>query len=282
MLRARKYSKKIKKDYQSKNLCNPFFRQPKKNLSRKMVYLFVFLTLIFAGALLWFFLACPLWQIKSFKIEGLTRINGEEIENRALEQMRMSAGLLFEQNNIYLFDKDKFKENILTTYNFSDLEIIKKLPGTLLIKISERPYAFIFQQGSDYFYASRDAYIIPEAKVSDEDKTKYFILENKNTDNLVNSWGKISLSDAYLGFIFTLADYLKISQEVEAEKYVIDVEFNTIKVKFKDGPLVYFNTRNEAIAQLERLILVKKEKIKDNFSKTNYIDLRYGDKIFIN
>ncbi len=282
MLHNKRYPKKIKKDYQSKNLCNPFFRQPKKTLTRKMIWLFTFLILIISGALLWFFLGSSLWRIKTLEIEGLTRINREEIEAMAREQMFASAALFFNQDNIYLFDKEKFKANILESYNFSDLEIIKKLPNTLLIKVSERPYAFIFEQGSDFVYASRDAYTISESVVSEEDKQKYFILENRSSNNLITAAGKIVLPDAYLEFIFNLADYLRNSQEVQAEKYIIDVELNTVKVKFKDGPEVYFNIKNEAVAQLERLILVKKEKIKDNFSKTKYIDLRYGDKIFIN
>lgn len=282
MIKNKKHCRKIKKDYQSKNLCNPFFRQPQKNLSRKMFFVITLLILLFISFLFWFFLGAPLWRIQNLQIEGLTRINREEIEGRVKEQMLSSGALFFTQENIYLFDKEKFREDVLSAYNFSDLEIVKKLPKTLLIKISERPYSFIFQQGSDYFYASRDAYAIPEVAVSEEDKQKYFILENRSANNLIATAGKISLPDAYLEFIFSLADYLKNSQEVQAEKYIIDVELNTVKVKFKDGPEVYFNIKNEASAQLDKLILVKKEKIKDNFSKTNYIDLRYGDKIFIN
>lgn len=282
MLKNKKHGRRIKKDYQSKNLCNPFFRQPKKSLSRKTFLIFTFLVILFIGFLFWFFLGAPLWQIQNLQVEGLTRINREEIENRAKEQMSSSAILFFGQDNIYLFDKEKFREDILAAYNFSDLEIVKKLPRTLLIKISERPYSFIFQQGSQYLYSSRDAYTIPEVAVSEEDKQKYFIVENRSINDLITEAGKIALPEMYLDFIFSLTDYLKNSQEIQAEKYIIDVELNTVKVKFKDGPEVYFNTKNEAAAQLDKLILVKKEKIKDNFSKTNYIDLRYGDKIFIN
>lgn len=274
--------KNIKKDYQSKNLCNPFFRRPKKTLNKK------FLALIFFGGFclfiffLWFFLAAPIWSIKEIKIEGLTRLNKSEIEDKVFNQEEFSTMGIFKQSNIWLFDSKRLKEEILGSYNFSSLEIIKKLPASIIIKISERPYAFIFEQEGKSQYASRDAHVITEEIVSEEDKQKYFILENRGGNNIISDVGKIILPEAYLDFIFNLTDYLKNSQELRVEKYIVDLELNTIKVKFKDGPEVYFNTRNDVYVQIERLILVKKEKIKDNFSNTKYIDLRYGDKIFIN
>ncbi|MFA5644722.1 MAG: hypothetical protein WC928_04350 [Patescibacteria group bacterium] len=282
MFRKKKKNNKIRKDYQSKNLCNPFFRKPKKEPNKKLTFCLSFLGLVVLMAILWFFLASSVWELKELKIEGLTRFNVAELEELTFKQADNPVALIFKQSNLFLFNKDILRDKILATYNFSDLVIIKKMPRTLILKVSERPYAFIFQQGSDYFYASRDAYIIPEMPVSEEDKEKYLILENKNEINLIGEREGINISEDYLGFVFALADYLNIRQEVTVEKYIIDMEFNTIKLKFKDGPEVYFNTKNDPLEQLESLILVKNEKIKDNFNITKYIDLRYGDKIFIN
>jgi len=174
------------------------------------------------------------------------------------------------------------QKNILTSYNLATLQIVKKPAHTLLVKVGERPYSFIFQQGNDLFYASGDGYIIRESVVTDADKTKYLILENKNNNNLITDNNKIGISDDYLSFILALANNLSTKPELPVERFIIDQEYNTIKVKFRDGPLAYFNTKTDVKSQVDRLLLVKKEKIKDNFSKTNYIDLRYGDRIFIN
>lgn len=274
--------RKIKKDYQAKNLCNPFFRKNQKPTNKNKSIFLIITGIFFIFSVLWFFLFSSVWQINVIKINGLTRMDEEDVKKYILETFNESAFVLFNKTNIFLFNKDKIKKDILTAYNFSNLEIHKKLPATIIVEITERPYSFIFKQGEDYFYASRDYYIIPEEIVSEDDKAKYFILENKNNYSLINDKNKINIASEYLEFVFQLNDYLNISQEVRAEKFIIDVEFNTIKVKFKDGPLVYFNTKKDALEQLDSLILVKKEKIKDNFNSVNYIDLRYGDKIFIN
>ena len=238
---------------------------------------FIFLIFIF-----WFFLAAPIWQIKNIKVEGLTRLSDTDIKNKIFEQENQSRYGLFKQTNIWLFDKKEVQKNILSSYNFSTIQITKKLANTIVVKVGERPYSFIFQQGNDLFYASSEGYIIREVPVAEADKAKYLILENKNSSDLISDKNKINISDNYLSFILEIANILSTKTELPVERFIIDQEFNTIKIKFQNGPIVYFNTKTDARTQIDRLILVKKEKIKDNFSKTNYIDIRYGDRIFIN
>lgn len=282
MSREGKYYKKIKKDYQCKNLSNPFFHQPKKKTSKKLFACLIICIVIFIIFLFWFFLVAPFWRISNIKVEGLTRISSDEIVSKIKDQEVKSRYGIFKQTNIWLFDEKEAKENILSSYNLAALEIIKRPAKTLIVKVGERPYSFIFQQGNEFFYSAIDAYIIRESVVSEEDKSRYLILENRNTESMIDEKNKINISEAYLNFILELANQITVHPELSVERFVIDQEFNTIKVKFRDGPLVYFNTKTDAKAQIERLVLVKKEKIKDNFSKTNYIDLRYGDRIFIN
>jgi cell division septal protein FtsQ len=282
MPRDKKYLKKLKKDYQNKNLCNPFFhKQPKKTnkLFLALTLIGLFILFIF---IIWFFLKAPIWRINDIRVEGLTNISETGIKNKVWEQTIKSRYGLFRQDNIWLFDEAEVEKNILTSYNLASLKIIKKPARTLLVKVGERPHAFIFQQGTDMFYASGDGYILREIVVSESDKLKYFILENKNSQDMINENNKINISEKYLSFIIGLANQIVVHSDLPFERFVIDAELDTIKVKFKDGPLVFFDTKTDAKAQVDRLVLVKKEKIKDNFSKTNYIDLRYGDRIFIN
>lgn len=283
MSREGKYHKKIiKKDYQRKNLCNPFFHKPKKKPNKRFYFLIIIAALVLLIFLIWFFLAAPFWRINNIKVEGLTRISDDEIINKVLTQENRSRYGLFKQTNIWLFDKDEVRESILASYNLASLEIIKRPNATVIIKVGERPYSFIFQQGNEFFYSAIDGFIIREAAVLEEDKTRYLILENRNQNSLIDEKNKINISDLYLGFILDLANQITIHPELSVERFIVDQEFNTIKVKFQNGPLVYFNTKTDAKSQIERLVLVKNDKIKDNFNKTNYIDLRYGDRIFIN
>ncbi|MFA5184653.1 MAG: FtsQ-type POTRA domain-containing protein [Patescibacteria group bacterium] len=274
--------KNIKKDYQRKDLRNPFFHRQAAGKRFFPLHWTILAIILLSALLIWFFLAAPFWRLEQIKVSGLTRVPGGNLENIVWQQTAASRGLLFKQSNLFLFDQEEAEVAILAEYNFAGVEIEKLWPRTLAVKVSERPYAFIFQEGSQLSYASADAYLIQEPAIQEEDKKKYFILENKNSETLVGEKDKIRISESYLNFIMNLNQGLAAYPELSVERYIIDQEFNTIKVKFAGGPQAYFNVKDDAVKQIALLLLVKKEKIKDNFSRTNYIDLRYGDRIFIN
>lgn len=279
----KKKKKNIRPDYQSKNLKNPFYRQkkePKNNVYKKIFWLIA--PLILLGVSIWFFLLSDFWRIKFIKIDGLTRISQEEIEASVIDREDRKRFLIFSEKNFFLFNKDEFKLEILEKYNFADLEIKKIVPDALELKIIERPYAFIFQQGSDFFYSSNDGFIIKEVPVKEEDKELYFILENRSQAIIISAKNKLNLRQEFLDFTFAIESELENFPDLNPEKFIIDQELNTLIVKFKEGPNVLFNIKNDPTEQVADLALVKKEKIKDNFNSTNYIDLRYGNRIFIN
>lgn len=279
-IKGKSKKRNIKKDYQRKNLGNPFFCKKKKAVSKKAITLIVAGITIAIGALIWFFCAAPLWRLHDIKVEGLTRFSAGELEQKIWEQAGKRRSLIFHQNNLLLFNDNEVTANILAAYNFADLKIEKKLFHTLIVKVSERPYAFIFQQGNNFFYASPEAYVIREAQVSEEDKSRYLILENRDGSDLLGDGNQIKLPEGYLTFLISLGNALGSRPELKVDRFIIDHEYNTIKVKFNEGPLVYFSTYLDPGEQIERLLLVKKEKIKDNFKQLDHIDLRYGDKIY--
>lgn len=276
------YHRNVKKDYQRKNSPNPFFSHKSSEKGRISPRFWVLGGLLAVIFLIWFFCAAPFWRLQDIKVSGLTRLDPALIRTEVWNQTAQKRWVMFQESNIFLFDETAMKKKIMSDYNLAGVEIKKKWPRTLDILISERPYAFIFQEGSALSYASSDGYVIKEPAVTEDDKKKYFILENKNPGTLVGDKDKISINSDYLNFIFELNGQLVARPGLPIEKFIIDQEFNTIKVKFLSGPLVYFNTKDSAASQVGNLVLVKNDKIKDNFSKTNYIDLRYGEKIYIN
>jgi len=271
---------KIKPDYQRKNLKNPFFAHQKQRRAKLFKWLVLF-SLLVIGGLIWFFLFSPVWKINEINISGLTRIDETEIKKIITDSFEEDYFLFFSKNNIFLFKKDEVLEKINANYNFSQIEIKKNYPRALGIIVNERPYAFIFQEGSERYFAAKDAYIIKEEAVKEEDLEKYFVLENKSQAVYINSNNKINLKTEYLDFVFALNENMQKYEDFKVERYIIDQELNSLTVKFKDGPQVYFSVKNDASEQLADLDLVKKQKIGDNFNSTQYIDMRFGKMIYI-
>ena len=232
--------------------------------------------------LVWFFCFASFWRIQTIKIIGLTRISTDEINKIIWDQSDLSRWGIFKQNNIFLFNSNQVSEQIINKYNVAEINIKKVWPRTLDVKVSERPYAFVFKEGTKLYYSASDGYLIQQAISSDENLKNYFLLENNNSQTLINSYNRISISEEYLDFILNLNTALLTHYDLPVSEFIIDSEFNTAKVKFINGPEVYFNVKDAIDKQLDILLVVKNEKIKDNFSRTNYIDLRYGSRVFIN
>lgn len=275
---------RIRPDYHDKRLENPFFQRRRAGKSpvwKKWAWRAALIVFVF---LVWFLLASPWLKIKRIEVLGLTRLPNAEIENIVWERTQDRRWLIFRASNILLFRSDEARAQIEARHNFAAVSVKKKLFNRIVVKIGERPYDFIFQQGSDYRYASADGYIINEIAVSEEDKGRYFILENKNPQlaDMIGDKGKLQLSADLLSFVLELNRILSVQPELKPERFIIDQEANTVKVKLVEGPTALFNSKAEASGQVDYLLAVKRDRLKESFSQTNYIDLRYGEKIFIN
>lgn len=273
-------NKKRQKDYQVKGLKNPFFRIKKKT-SSKFVKIRLILLFLFFIFVVWFFWFSPVFNIKNIKVQGLNRVKPELIMQISWQQTEANRFLIFTQKNIFSYDNRSLIKNINSTFNFSKLEINKKWwARELIIKIEERPYAFIWQEGAAYYFSDKDGNLINDESVSEEQKKQYFILENRAGNTLILDNKQININKDYLPFIFAVNEKIKNNPDFKVNRYYINNELNTIKLVLDNGPEIYFSTREEPLGQLTKLITVKRETIKDSFDKLKYIDLRYKDKVY--
>ena len=274
----------IKKDYQAKNLVNPFFRHHNSNKKKtaKINWRWRLIAiLILLAAVIYGFFASPLFVIKHIQIKGLGRLPENAISEKIWQQANQNKFWPFKQSNIFLFDKEEASSSLISSFNFSKIEIEKKLFHTIVVLVEERPYAFIWQETGKSYYSDSKGYIIRDSEVDPADLTRFPIIENRSDkEMIVNDYLQIDAD--YLSFIFALKGEVEKSPALAIDRFIIDQEFRTIKVQFKNGLLAYFNTKEDAAKQLDKLdAVVKTDKIKDNLGKVNYVDLRYGDKVFI-
>ncbi|MCX6797726.1 MAG: hypothetical protein NTX66_00705 [Candidatus Falkowbacteria bacterium] len=269
-----------KKDYQAKGLKNPFFRIKKKTRPSVFKWRFI-IGLVLLILIIWFFWFSAVFAIRSVKIEGLKRVVPSNIETIVWQEASSSRYLIFKQRNIFSFNSHGLIKTINNSYNFAKLEVSKKWwSREILIKIVERPYAFIWQEGNNYYFSDKDGNLINDEPVTEDSKKQFFTLENRSANSLTLNNSQLNLNKDYLPFIFALSDKIKNYPDFKINKYFFDNELNTIKLALDGGPEIYFSTREGALDQLDKLIAVKRETIKDNFNKIKYIDLRYKDKVY--
>ena len=273
---------KIKKDYQTKNLKNPFFHSNHNNKKKRTLSLgfYIVSILVIILFILYGFFVSQLFFIHNIKINGLGRLPQSAISERLWQQTDKKSVWPLKQKNIFLFNKKEAESDLLANFNFSKIKIKKSLFNSLSVDIEERPYAFIWQEKGQNYYSDSKGFIIKDSVVNPDDLSKFPVIENQTLKPIIeNDYLKIDAD--YLSFIFLLKNEAEKSPETTITKFIISQEVNTVKVAFQNGLLAFFNIKDDVNKQVDKFLVVKREKIKDNISKVNYIDLRYGDKVYI-
>lgn len=280
LIGQRKKRRTLKKDYQVKKIDNPFFNRRAKREERLSKNLKITMT-VFVALLIfifWFLFYSPLFVVKKIKINGLTRINSTEINNLVFSQISERRAFIFPANNFFAFSTKKIDQQITSKYNFADIKVSKKIPNTIIVDISERPCALIWENTTDScYFIDPDGYLIKEIGVQPNDRNKLPVIRDERGINVDGN--KIGLDRQYLDFMLEL--YHKINAtDLKIDKFVIDKDPNTLRVNLKDGPFLMFSLKDDQDKQLNKLITLRREKLKDSFKNIKYFDLRYGDKVF--
>jgi cell division septal protein FtsQ len=280
--RAKKF-KKVKKDYQHKSLHNPFFHQRHKtdrDLAHKnrQPWLMAAL-LVFLLTLLYLFFLSPLFALRQVRVQGLIRITEDNLTKFAWDQSLMSRAWLFKQKNLFFFDIDQLSNTLHDNFSFGSLRVYKQWPNTLVISVGERDLAFIWQDDKGKFFSDQQGCLIREALVAEGDENKYPVLTS-NSLNYLNEQDCLDVDETYLKAIFSLYSQMKDSPDLQPSRFLLESSENTIKADLSAGPNILFNVKEDLSKQINKLLIIKKEKELLEFQSLEYIDLRYGDRAY--
>ena len=279
----RKYRKKGKMPYGTKQYANPFFSKKKKikishqefSLRVKLFFLGFILIIVLTAWLLFY---SNLFNITEIKVLGGERVNPSNIEKIAWQQIRDNIFILFPQKNIFFFSRGKLRKNLEMKYSFNSLIITKKLSHTLTIQFAEKRYALIWHEDDQHYYTDENGYIISEANILEIRQKDYPIIDNLTKEKIFNN--RISIDKIYTDYVLMLFQQMKEYENFVVERYILDSDINTIKMVLVNGPVVYFNIQEDMEKQINKLVVIKEKKIKDDFISKTYIDLRYGDRVY--
>lgn len=281
-----KYQTKGRIGYGSKNYANPFFEKKRKSVQTGPLFDFLrkirIASLIILGAsacLAAFALYSGFFTIKDIEINGGGRINQDEVRQIVNDQINSSYIKILPQKNILIFSKDRLKASLESLYSFNSLEIIKKYPKKIQINFKEKTYAFIFKEDGKFYYADEAGSIIEEVSPLEITNKAYPTIDNQSSQKIANK--AITLNPDYIRFSLALYPEMKKHEDqFKVTEIIFDDDQKTVKVALENAPRVFFNTESDIGEQIKKLLIIKQEKLKDDFMKKEYIDLRYGDSVY--
>jgi cell division septal protein FtsQ len=281
-------SKKFKKTYYvPKRRGNPLFRQANRPSHYRsgvdwLTRLYASLFFVILASLVYLFFYSPLFAVSAFEATGAEKLSADDITGLARSQSALSRWLIFRQNNIFMFDAGKLAADLRAKYVFQDLAVNKKIFGKKInIVFTEKTYSLVWQEGGKYYFINRDGTIVTEIDPLQLTGNKYPLIENE-AGPAADPDRKISGQEEKIGFIMSLGTRLAaIEPKIEVIRYAIrNSEDSTVRVIASGTPALLFNAKENLDTQLDKLIAIIKEKLKTDFTKKEYVDLRYGDKVY--
>lgn len=246
------------------NLRNPKIYSPPKETKKRVIpksIIILFLVIIIICALFITIFFSPLFKIKEIKIDG-------EIDQNTISYINQNIN-----NNIFLFDTNKIKNEILkNNLQITDVNVYRGIPGTIKITLFERLPKLIWQTSGTKYLIDEKGIIYYKIN-PDEIYDLTIITDNKNLSVALNS--EVATIN-FIDFVFEINSKLK-ENAYDISEYQINETIFQIDAITKDNKKIIFDTTRSSSDQIDALILTAKEHKEEIKS---YIDLRVEGKVY--
>ena len=258
---------------------NNYLNRRKKKSSLK-IYIFAGIFFCLLAGLTYVVIWLPYFWIENINIEdNMTYISSLEIEE------------FVPKKSIFLISIDQIKNEILDKYpEIKIVEIKKRLPNTLNIKIQERKNIGVWCQ-----IELEERLISTEELIEKEIKRKINECFYFDSDGIIFREASLIKGSLVLN-VYGTKKPIKIRDNVMSPKLVefiltirqrlpeiIDFEivsFEDLRVTTSRGYQVYFNPTYSVGSQLEALRIVIEKEIKQELNSLEYIDLKIEGRVY--
>jgi len=261
----------IKKDYQIKRFVNPYLEKKTKKFNTKL-----YLQVILAVFLIYVVFYSDLFKIKNINITGLDIISEGEIKPLIQQKLSGWRYLIMPADNMLFMDKDGITRDINAKFRLKQLTV-KKSWRALNINLQEDVSYVIIFNNQKFYFADGDGII--QREIADNQKNNYtdrFPILNVSQPQI--NIGDHIISKKIIGYVLDLDKQLK-TVGIYPKGYESEGT-DQVNMVSKDGWKAYFDTGSDIMASIDNLQLILKEKVPDK-NKLNYIDLRFGNKVFM-
>lgn len=269
--------------YPKKTYINPFFRKNRRQLIKPDTFITTRFKLLMISLIVLFFIIIwlvffsTLFKITNFKISGVGEASAKEIEIIARE---MAANRIVGKYNLLLYNKKELGRLLNDKYFTDNLVIKRKFPRTLEINIQEKTRTAIWREDDKYFYLDKEGNVINQIDSLNINRLAYPLIENLS-DIKINERQTCADSRKVAYVLELFNEYKDNKHGFDIDRFIVDNEIETIKMSIIGGPKIYFTTKETVAVQSASLDIIISEKLKDSFKTKEYINLKYGNNIYV-
>jgi cell division septal protein FtsQ len=258
---------------------NTIKRRPKRIRKKKPLWRNLYFRLTVLGftlflELLYLFIFSPIFQIKDILVAAPLQIPNNVVRD-LIEKTAAKKFLFWQTKSIFLYNAKRAGETISEKFlQLGDVQIKRKLPGTLVVQMQNR-YALFQWCGKDQcFLVDRQGILFQEEFITQP--APDFLIFSERDDKV--RLGQKVLDAATLERILDISEQLNKELKIETKNFIIASD--KFIAKTAQGVEIYFDLDGDIPEQFFNLKVLLEKQINLQESSLEYIDLRFGNKLY--
>ena len=240
----------------------------KKKIFQNPFFWIALISLAIIGSILYFVLFYPEFRVSQINISGNQEVSAEEIEN--LISLEVS-------HRFFLISKKKLSDKILNQFiNIESVDVQKKFPSSLFLKIKERELFSVFcadKIKKNCF--SMDSSGIVFKNIENLPDDKIVIVKNKNEEIFL---GKNVIEKNVIDMIKKAERNLRDNFQIYVQEVLVS---DYLILKTSEKWEIYFDINSELDLQIAKMNILLKDEITSSQRKNlQYIYLQYKDRAY--
>lgn len=249
-----------------------YYQAQKKKANKKIIRIIWLIIFIFLLQSIW---QVPFLRIDKIDINNNQDITTQEIEESIQNELTVSRWLIFKNNNYFLFDSQPMKDILMVEYNLDDVIITKKFPDTINIAVHEKISNFIWQKDDTLYLLDTNGALNRQIRDIDD---KYLILRDLRS-SVPSQDEKFSSEEIDIIHQIYLQWFELVGSKAKLVRIDIDDDWHLVELHTEVGYYVKLDASEDITEQLDNL---NKILFAGNITGVDidYIDIRFGDKVF--
>lgn len=224
-------------------------------------------------SIIYFFLYSPYFQLTNIDIAQSEFIPQAEIDNTVHDFLQRRRAFIFAQNNYFTFSKKKLQNRLMDEYQLDDIIIDTKAPNSLTLSFKEQIAVFLvhLENETNYRLVNHEGVVIQHISQEEAHPSLPKVLLNADEELssplaalVLGSWEIVNTQ----GTKFQIIDYTLTQND-------------TLMATTNTGFLVLMNPVTDTSRQLTNLKTLVLEFSKGESLPNEYIELRYGEKVYL-
>lgn len=267
---------------ETKNLGNPFRFQSGSGRGNKGKHTLAIPGLILAilgsMTLLYWLFFTPAFAITSIQVQSGIALPADTISQIVQAQLNSTRLHIFPQSNLFAFDADTLGKQLQERFALEHVTVSRNRPHTLMVTVSEKPREAIWSaQGK--FYALDISGVVQGEIAAPQNTTIPVIYDQSGGD--IAEHAQI-IDPIMLQFIARLLHDPTIEPMQPQFVLMTNPKSSELMIKVKEGWKLHLTKDASLESQLANLNLTLSHSVTpEKRSKLEYIDVRFGEKIYV-